>query len=104
MVRDEIDSFITRATCECSDSDWECDAGYSRTSHSHACLMEKNFDSSQSVPPDCSKTYEKSDGYRKKSTSYCRGGKDHPKTSTDCPSKWSFLSSLFYYIMRVSLE
>jgi len=94
---------VTESRCECRDEDWECDSGYNFDSQKNSCQPVKTFDASQVVPPDCLDSYKKSDGYRKRSTSHCSGGVDHPRVATKCPGTWGFLSTLLFYVLRVRL-
>lgn len=101
MNPDDFESSGTEARCECTAEDWECAAGYSLDAQKTSCTPVKTFDASQVVPPDCSGSYLKSDGYRKKATSHCAGGVEHPRVATKCPGTWGFLSTLLFYVLRV---
>lgn len=101
MSPDGFESFVTERRCPCGAEDWECDAGFRFDARLGRCEAVKTFDASQLVPPDCAERYLRSDGYRKKATSHCAGGVEHPRVAAKCPGTWGFLSTLLFYVLRV---
>jgi len=97
-----VPNFVVVKPCPCTDLDYECDAGYYQPRDSLVCEPIKNFDFTQLVPTECVGTYNKSNGYRKISTTMCQGGVVHLPIEEKCPGKWSFLSSLMHFLTRVT--
>jgi hypothetical protein len=67
-------------TCECTELDYECDVGYWRTDMNHGdCVL---FGKDPLRPADCKigDKYKSNSGYRKISSSTCKGGLDLTKS------------------------
>ncbi|KAH9264282.1 hypothetical protein BASA83_012236 [Batrachochytrium salamandrivorans] len=72
-----------KKTCECIDSDYECDYNFFRNDAGMCSLYSTDPDQPRSCP--LGTTYEGSSGYRKISLSRCKGGKDlTAKITRDC--------------------
>jgi len=87
---EEWDRWYYFEVCECTEEDWECDYGFSRTGDG-ACLAESGNEEVKYTPPEqCDGYYYVTQGYRKVSGDTCRGGVNHDPLKIPCPG----LSSL----------
>ena len=90
--------------CQCTEEDWECDAGYTRGRE--GCFMENqagqdsDSDSAEEViPSPCEEFYMVKSGYRKIAGNMCTEGIDHTSEIFECPSKNSLVSGYIWLVL-----
>jgi len=86
-------------SCECTDEDWECDYGYTRSGNG-PCLPENDkIAASNGIPPEqCDGVYYITQGYRKVGGNSCVGGVNHSPIEVKCPGT-VILSAKNFFLM-----
>eukprot|EP00743_Colponemidia_sp_Colp-15_P009746 GILK01010669.1.p1 GENE.GILK01010669.1~~GILK01010669.1.p1 ORF type:complete len:862 (-),score=114.68 GILK01010669.1:57-2642(-) len=76
--------------CECTEEDWECDLGYSRSSPNEPCELLDDAPPKVNVTEACGGqsggSYFVSRGYRQIAGDTCEGGVDHAPDIKACPA------------------
>jgi len=85
--------------CPCTEEDWECDYGYTRTG-SGPCLPENDKIAAGNgvAPEQCYGHYSITQGYRKVGGNSCLGGVDHSPIMVQCPGT-TVLSAKNFFLM-----
>jgi hypothetical protein len=105
--KEEFDKWYFFEICQCTEADWECDVGYTRSS-TGSCLPDRGLDLTVKVPEKCDDFYAITQGYRKVTGSMCDGGINRAPLKLPCPggallskSNQVILISLFTLIVGV---
>lgn len=95
---EEKEPILNQDNCPCTDTDFECDAGYKRTD-SGQCEPIK--DTPIEVPEDCDGYYTISKGYRRIPGDTCEGGGEYDPIKLACPGGWTLISFKTVFVLLV---
>jgi len=98
---EEFDRWYNFELCDCTEEDWECDVGYSRTAGAGPCLPESGVEAKVTPPEQCDGFYFITQGYRKIAGNTCKGGVNHDPLKIPCPGFSSLSRSNMFILIAL---